>query len=79
MQGPIISVMLAIADTPAAVEWYKHALGATLLWSLGPVAGLEIAGAPFSSGNRPTTVGKVPRSLGSHPHGSKCSAMTLTQ
>jgi len=46
-QGPIISVMLAVADTPTAVEWYKRALGATVLWSLGSVAGLEIAGAPF--------------------------------
>jgi hypothetical protein len=38
-QGPVISVMLAVADTPAAVEWYKRALGATVLWSLGSVAG----------------------------------------
>src|SRR5512141_2720318 len=47
IQKPIISVMLAIADTPIAVEWYKRALGATVLWSLGAVAGLEIAGAAF--------------------------------
>ena len=40
--------LLAVADTPTAVDWYKRALGATLLWSLGAVAGLEIAGAPFS-------------------------------
>jgi PhnB protein len=46
-QGTIISVMLAVEDTPAAVEWYQRALGATVLWSLGPVAGLEIAGARF--------------------------------
>jgi PhnB protein len=26
---------------------YRHALRATLLWSLGPVAGMEIDGAPF--------------------------------
>src|SRR5689334_16539360 len=43
----ILSVMLAVADTPAAVDWYKQALGARLLWSLGSVAGLEINGAPF--------------------------------
>ena len=39
--------MLAVPDTPAAVEWYKEALGARVLWSLGSVAGLEIKGAPF--------------------------------
>jgi uncharacterized glyoxalase superfamily protein PhnB len=39
--------MLAVPDTPAAVEWYKEALGARLLWSMGSVAGLEIDGAPF--------------------------------
>ena len=49
-QGPLISVMLAVADTPTAVEWYKRALDATELWSLGSVAGLEIAGAPFFLG-----------------------------
>jgi uncharacterized glyoxalase superfamily protein PhnB len=43
----IISVMLAVPDTPKAVAWYKKALGAGLLWSLGSVAGLEIDGAPF--------------------------------
>src|SRR5436190_3782525 len=39
--------MLAVPDTPAAVEWYQEALGAIVLWSLGSVAGLEIDGAPF--------------------------------
>ena len=43
----IISVMLAVPDTSKAVAWYKKALGADLLWSLGSVAGLEIDGAPF--------------------------------
>jgi hypothetical protein len=28
-QGQLISVMLAVSDTSAAVEWYKRALGAT--------------------------------------------------
>src|SRR6266516_5507792 len=42
-----ISLMLAVSDTPKAVRWYKKALGARLLWSLGSVAGLEIDGAPF--------------------------------
>ena len=45
--GSKISLMLAVADTPAAVEWYKKALGAKVLWSLGSVAGLEVDGAPF--------------------------------
>lgn len=42
--------MLAVNDVPAAVEWYQRALGATVLWSLGSVAGLEIAGAPILLG-----------------------------
>ena len=45
-----ISVMLAVADAPAAVAWYKHALAATELWNLGSVVGLEIAGAPLFVG-----------------------------
>jgi len=44
-QKPIISVMLAVVDTPTAVAWYKRALGATQLWNLGGVAGLSVAGA----------------------------------
>ena len=43
----VISLMLAVPDTPAAVDWYKAALGASVLWDLGSVAGLEIDGAPF--------------------------------
>jgi PhnB protein len=42
-----ISLMLAVSSAPAAADWYQRALGATLLWSLGSVAGLEIDGAPF--------------------------------
>jgi len=44
---PVLSVMLAVQDADAAVEWYKEALGARVLWSMGSVAGLEIDGAPF--------------------------------
>jgi uncharacterized glyoxalase superfamily protein PhnB len=44
---PVISVMLIVPDAKAAVAWYESALGATVLWDLGGVAGLEIAGAPF--------------------------------
>jgi uncharacterized glyoxalase superfamily protein PhnB len=50
MQSPdqaLISVMLIVPDAEAAVEWYKRALGATELWNLGGVAGLQIEGAPF--------------------------------
>jgi PhnB protein len=46
-QSTLISVMLIVSDAEAAVAWYKDALGATELWNLGGVAGLEIDGAPF--------------------------------
>ena len=45
--GPVISLMLAVPDAPTAVDWYKRAMGATELWNLGSVVGLEIEGAPF--------------------------------
>jgi PhnB protein len=61
---PVISVMLAVADTPTAVEWYKRALGATVLWSLGSVAGLEIAGAPFFLGEPENNGWESPIRLG---------------
>ncbi len=64
MQEPIISVMLAVADTPAAVEWYQRALGAKVLWSLGSVAGLEIAGAPFFLGEPANNGWESPVKLG---------------
>src|SRR5665213_1551364 len=47
LTGIVISVMLAVPDAPAAAAWYRDALGATELWSLDPVVGLEIHGAPF--------------------------------
>ena len=59
-----ISAMLAVRDAPAASDWYQHALGATELWSLGGVAGLEIAGAPFFL-HEPTSTGfDSPAALG---------------
>ncbi len=64
MQGPIISVMLAVEDTPSAVEWYKRALDAKVLWSLGSVAGLEIAGAPFFLGEPANNGWESPAKLG---------------
>lgn len=45
-----ISPMLAVTDGKAAIEFYKAAFGATVLWSLGDdhvVAGLSINGAEF--------------------------------
>jgi len=63
-QGLYLSVMLAVADTPTAVEWYKRALGATELWSLGSVAGLEIAGAPFFLGEPADNGWESPSRLG---------------
>ena len=46
--GTQISPMLAVGDGNAAIEFYKAAFGATVLWSLdGAVAGLSIDGAPF--------------------------------
>jgi uncharacterized glyoxalase superfamily protein PhnB len=64
IQGPVISVMLAVTDTPAAVEWYQRALGATVLWSLGSVAGLEIASAPFFLGEPARNGWESPTKLG---------------
>jgi PhnB protein len=46
--GTQISPMLAVGDVNAAIEFYKAAFGATLLWSLdGAVAGLSVDGANF--------------------------------
>jgi PhnB protein len=46
--GTQISPMLAVGDGNAAIEFYKAAFGATVLWSLdGAVAGLSIDGAHF--------------------------------
>ena len=42
--------MLAVPDATAAATWYAEALGATTLWDLGGVVGLEVAGAPFFLG-----------------------------
>lgn len=61
---PVISLMLAVPDAPAAVEWYTRALGAVTLWSLGSVAGLEIAGAPFFVGEPANNRWESPARLG---------------
>ena len=64
VRGPVISVMLAVADVPTAAAWYKRALGATELWSLGSVAGIEIAGAPFFLGEPAKNGWEIPAKLG---------------
>ncbi len=46
-RGPVISLMLAVPDAAAAAAWYERALGATELWNLGSVIGLEVDGAPL--------------------------------
>jgi uncharacterized glyoxalase superfamily protein PhnB len=63
-RNPVISVMLAVEDTPAAALWYERALGATVLWSLGSVAGLEIEGAAFFLGEPANNGWESPAKLG---------------
>jgi uncharacterized glyoxalase superfamily protein PhnB len=46
-ESVVISVMLIVPDAEAAIAWYADALGASEMWNLGGVAGLQIAGAPF--------------------------------
>jgi PhnB protein len=60
----VISVMLAVLDTAAAVAWYQKALGATELWNLGSVAGLEIAGAAFFLGEPENNGWESPAKIG---------------
>jgi len=56
--------MLAVPSAPAAADWYKRALGATELWNLGGVVGLEIEEAPFFL-HEPTGTGfSSPAALG---------------
>ena len=62
--GPVISLMLAVRDAPTAVAWYSRALGAKELWSLGSVAGLEIAGAAFFVGQPEGNGWESPERLG---------------
>lgn len=56
--------MLAVHDTPQAVDWYKKAVGATELWNFGSVAGLEIAGAVFFLGEPENNGWASPLKLG---------------
>jgi PhnB protein len=50
-----ISLMLGVEDADAAVRWYREALGATVLWDVGGVAGLAIDGAEFFVGEAGNT------------------------
>jgi uncharacterized glyoxalase superfamily protein PhnB len=59
-----ISLMLAVPDTPTAIDWYQKALGARVLWSLGSVAGLEIDGAPFFLHQPVKNIFENPREIG---------------
>lgn len=61
---PLISVMLAVADAQAALGWYKRALGATELWNLGSVVGIEIDGAPIFLGEPEQNGWETPEKLG---------------
>jgi len=61
---PVISLMLAVTDAPKAVEWYRKALGATVLWNLGSVAGMEIQGAAFFVGEPAGNGWESPEKLG---------------
>jgi PhnB protein len=45
--GTSISVMLIVPDAAKAIAWYRQALGATVIWDLGGVAGLQVGGARF--------------------------------
>jgi PhnB protein len=64
VNGIVISVMLAVPDAPAASAWYQQALGATELWNLGSVVGLEVAGAPFFLGQPEANGWACPSALG---------------
>jgi uncharacterized glyoxalase superfamily protein PhnB len=61
----VISLMLAVPDAAAASAWYQRALGATELWNLGSVIGLEVDGArvflaePQDKWNTPAALGST--------------------
>ena len=61
---PVISLMLAVPDAPAAARWYEEALGAEELWNLGSVIGLSIAGAPLFLGEPSNNGWATPTEVG---------------
>ena len=56
--------MLAVPDAQAALAWYQRALGATELWNLGSVVGMEIDGAPIFLGEPEQNGWETPARLG---------------
>jgi uncharacterized glyoxalase superfamily protein PhnB len=56
--------MLAVDDAPAALAWYKQAVGATELWNLGSVVGMEVDGAPIFLGEPSQNGWETPAKLG---------------
>ena len=63
--GPVVSVMLGVPDAAEATAWYRRALGATVLWDLGSVVGLELGGAPFFLAEPERNGWATPEELGS--------------
>lgn len=57
--------MLAVPHAPRASQWYQSALGASVLWDLGSVVGLEIEGAPLFLGEPANNRWETPDKLGS--------------
>lgn len=56
--------MLAVKDATKASEWYQRALDAKVLWNLGSVIGLSIAGAPIFLGEPANNGWQSPSELG---------------
>jgi PhnB protein len=56
--------MLAVADAAQAFAWYQRALGATELWNLGSVIGMEVLGAPIFLGQPERNGWETPITLG---------------
>jgi len=61
---PILSMMLAVPDAPAAAAWYREAMDAKELWNLGSVIGLSIAGMPLFLGEPSNNGWDYPARLG---------------
>jgi PhnB protein len=62
--GVVISLMLAVPDAASASAWYRKAVGATELWNLGSVIGLEVGGAPIFLGEPDRNGWACPSALG---------------